>query len=215
MLVCTWRVMFVKGLRWNTMKIERIIGREVYDSAGWPTVQCEIVLANGTSVTSSVPSGTSVSAYEAVEIHDGGNRLYGRGVRRAIDAIEQIIAPILIGQEPQALEMDMKMIELDGTPNKSKLGANALLAVSMSLYRAEALCEGMELFEFIATLMGEDSVSLPFPLLNVINGGAHTDNNLRIQEFLLMPVGAPTFRSAFEVAVLGISRAWRDTKKSR
>lgn len=184
------------------MKIERIVAREIYDSAGWPTVQCEIYLENGDSVISSVPSGTSVSEYEAVELRDGDARLCGKGVRKAVDNIEQIIAPHFIGLHPQALEMDMKMIELDGTTNKSKLGANALLAVSMSLYRAEALCEGMELYEFIATLMDEDSVSLPFPLLNVINGGAHTDNNLRIQEFLIMPVGAPTFRSAFEAGVL-------------
>ena len=126
----------------------------------------------------------------------------GRGVQQAIENIEHIIAPILVGHEPQALEMDLKMIELDGTPNKSRLGANAILAVSMAVYRAEALCENMQLYEFIATLMDETTVSLPFPLLNVINGGAHTDNNLRIQEFMLMPIGAHTFRSAFEVAVL-------------
>ncbi len=184
------------------MKIERIIGREIYDSAGWPTVQCEILLENGASVNASVPSGTSIGSHEAVELHDGGSRMCGKGVMKAIGNIEQIIAPVLVGHAPHALEMDLKMIELDGTPDKSKLGSNALLAVSMALFRAEALCENMQLFEFIATLMDEDTVSLPFPLLNVINGGAHTDNNLRIQEFMLMPVGAPTFRSAFEVGVL-------------
>ena len=184
------------------MKIERVVGRELYDSAGWPTVGCEIFLENGASVHASVPIGTSVGAHEAVELYDGGSRLCGKGMRRAVENIDQLIAPILVGQDPSALDMDLKMIELDGTPEKSRLGANTLLAVSMALYRAEALCEGMDLYEFIAVLMDEDTVSIPFPLLNVINGGAHTDNNLRIQEFMLMPIGAPTFRSAFEVSVL-------------
>ena len=184
------------------MKIERIIGREIYDSSGWPTVACDILLENGAIVSAAVPTGTSVGSHEAMALLDGGPRLCGKGVQRAVSNIDQIIAPLFVGQEPQALEMDLKMIELDGTEDKSKLGANALLAVSMALYRAEALCEGMELYEFIATLMDEDTVSIPFPLLNVINGGAHTDNNLRIQEFLIMPVGAPTFRSALEVGTL-------------
>jgi len=184
------------------MKIDRILAQEIYDSAGWPTLQCQVILENGDSVMSSVPSGTSVGEYEALELRDGDSRLCGKGVRKAIDSIEQHIAPYLVGQPPQAYEADMKMLELDGTARKAKLGANAMLAVSMALYRAEALCEGMELYEFIATLLGEESVTLPFPLLNVINGGAHTDNNLRIQEFLIMPVGAPTFRSAFEAGVL-------------
>ncbi len=184
------------------MKIERIVGREIYDSAGWPTVACEIFLQNGAMVSASVPTGTSIGSHEAVDLHDGGTRMCGKGVLKAIENIEHVIAPLFVGCEPQAVEMDLKMIELDGTPDKSRLGANALLAVSMALYRAEALCEGMELYELIATFMDEDTVSLPFPLLNVINGGMHADNNLRIQEFMLMPIGAQTFRSAFEVGVL-------------
>lgn len=184
------------------MKIERIIAREIYDSQGWPTVQCEIFLEGGDSVSASVPSGTSVGSHEALEMHDGGARFHGRGVQRAVETIEQLIAPLFIGKEPNALEMDIQMIELDGTDDKSRLGSNAILAVSMALYRAEAFVEGIELYELIAAITGAQTVSIPFPLLNVINGGAHISNNLRIQEFLLMPIGAQTFRSAFEVAAL-------------
>ncbi len=184
------------------MKIERIIAREIFDSEGWPTVQCEIFLENGESVKASVPSGISVGSYEALEMYDGGSRFQGRGVRKAVQNIEQIIAPHFIGEEPNAIEMDLKMVELDGTEDASRLGSNALLAVSMALYRAEAYCEGIELYEFIAALTDAQTVSIPFPLLNVINGGAHVSNGLRIQEFLLMPIGTQTFRSAFEVAVM-------------
>jgi enolase len=184
------------------MKIVRIIGREVYDSRGWPTIQCELFLENGQSVLSFVPSGLSTGMYEAIELRDGGKRLCGKGVLKAIENIEQVIAPQLVGKEPQAVEMDLKMIEIDGTQNKSRLGANAMLAVSMALYRAEALIEDVKLYELIAYVMEADSVSLPFPLLNIINGGAHASNNLQIQEFMVVPVGAPNFRSAFEVGVL-------------
>lgn len=184
------------------MKIERIIAREIYDSEGWPTVQCEIILNGGDSVIASVPSGISVGSHEALEMHDGGTRFNGRGVQRAVENIERIIAPLFIGKEPNALEMDIQMIELDGTEDKSRLGSNALLATSMALYRAEAFAEDVELYEFIAGVIGAQTVSIPFPLLNVINGGAHVSNKLRFQEFLLMPIGAQTFRSAFEVAVL-------------
>lgn len=196
------------------MKIDRIVAREIYDSEGWPTVQCEIFLENGASVTASVPSGTSVGAYEALEIYDGGSRLGGRGVQKAVESIERQIAPLLIGQAPNALEMDMLMIELDGSDDKSKLGANAILAVSMALYRAEALVEGMDLYEFVAAICGAQTVSMPFPLLNVINGGVHTNNSLRVQEFLLMPVGAQTFRSAFEVAALTFHELGEILKKA-
>ncbi len=184
------------------MKIAHIVAREIFDSRGWPTVQCEIVLDNGRSVLASVPAGISTSAYEAVELRDGGSRLYGQGVRKAVENIEHIIAPILIGHEPNGIEMDLKIIELDGTPDKSKLGANALLAVSMAVYKAEALVENMELYELVAVLMDADTVSIPYPLLNVINGGIHGNNTLRIQEFLVVPVGAPNFRAAFEAGVM-------------
>lgn len=184
------------------MKIEKIIAREIYDSRGWPTIECQLFLENGDSVTSSIPSGLSTGMFESVELRDLDNRLFGKGVTKAIENIEHIIAPLLVGQEPRAVEMDIRMVEFDGTADKSRLSANAMLAVSMALYRAEALVEGLELYELIAYIMGLDTVSLPFPQLNIINGGAHANNNLRIQEFMIVPVASPSFRNALESAVL-------------
>ncbi len=183
------------------MKIKRVAAREIYNSEGWPTVQCELFLENGMSVNASVPSGTSVGIHEAVEFRDGGMRLNGKGVLKAVENIELKIAPLILGQSPKALEMDLRMIELDGTPDKSKLGANAILAVSMALYRAEALCEGVELYELFAELLDMDSVTMPFPFLNLINGGVHANNGLRIQEFMVVPTGGQSFRASFERGV--------------
>jgi enolase 1/2/3 len=184
------------------MKISRVIGRELYDSRGLPTVGCEIVLENGISVYSSVPSGMSRGRYEAYELRDGGKRLWGKGVLKAVENIDMIIGPELIGKEPDAAPMDRILIELDGTEEKSYLGANALLAVSMALYRAQALAEEIHLFELIAYVFGADTVSLPFPLFNVINGGRHAHNKLTIQECLIVPVGASSFREAMEVGLV-------------
>lgn len=183
------------------MKIVDIIAREIYDSRGWPTVQCDIILDDESLVSASVPAGMSRGRYEARELRDGGKRLWGMGVLRAIDNIHNIIAPELIGKEVHALDMDFKMVEMDGTPDKSYLGANAILAVSMALYRAHAHAEGVELYELIAYICGADSVSLPFPLLNIINGGLHADNGIGIQEFMIVPVGATNFRSSLELSV--------------
>lgn len=183
------------------MKISRIVGREVFNCLGNPTVACEIFLENGTSVTASVSSGTSIGTYEALELYDGGLRLNGRGVRKAIDHIEKYLAPRFVGYEPNAVEMDLKIIEFDGSTDKSRLGSNATLALSMALYRAQALVEGLELFELIAYAVGAETVSIPFPMLNVINGGRHAQNSLSIQEFMIVPVGAPNFRTAFEHAL--------------
>lgn len=183
------------------MKIVEIIAREIYDSRGWPTVQCDIILDDDSIVSASVPAGLSRSKYESRELRDGGKRLWGMGVLKAIDNIENVIAPELVGQEVHALDMDFKMIEIDGTPDKSHLGANAILAVSMALYRAHAHAEGVELYELIAYICGAESVTLPFPLLNVINGGLHSDSGLGIQEFMIVPVGAADFRSSLELSV--------------
>ncbi len=180
------------------MKIKQVLARELYNAQGWPTVQCEIILDSGEYATALVPSGTSVGRYEAHEMHDQGAR---KGVRSSIELIENVIAPILVGEEPRALELDIKLIELDGTSNKSRLGANTMLATSMALYRAEALWHEIELYELFAALYNVDTVTMPIPMLNVINGGAHADNNLKIQEFMVVPAGAQTFRSAFEVGV--------------
>ncbi len=184
------------------MKIERVMARELYDSQGWPTVHCEIVLSDGSMVSSSVPTGTSRSRYEAVELRDGGKRLDGKGVRKSVEIIEHTIAPRLIGKEPEALELDLMMIALDGTPDKSRLGSNTLLAVSMALYRAQAVAENLELYELFAALFDAETVSMPLPIMNLINGGAHANNNLQIQEFSVVPTGAATFRTAFEAGVM-------------
>lgn len=183
------------------MKIIRILGREIYDSRGWPTVQCELYLEHGISVISNVPSGLSKGKYEAFELRDGQERLFGKGVRKAIENIEQIIGPELIGKEPSIIEMDQKMLELDGTPDKSSLGANSILAVSIALYKAQAAIHGMELYEFIANVVSSETVSLPVPFFNLINGGMHAYNNLSIQEFMVVPVGLPNFRAAMELGV--------------
>jgi len=160
------------------------------------------MLEDGLILSSSVPSGTSCGGHEAVQLRDGGDRLMGQGVLTAIDNIDQIIAPAFRGKEPDIITMDIMMLEMDGTENKSKLGANAMLAVSMSLLKAQAAIEALEPFELIAHLCGQESVALPLPMFNMINGGAHANNNLRIQEFLVVPVNVPSFRGAMESAVV-------------
>ncbi len=184
------------------MKIEHIIARELYNAQGWPTIQCEIILDTGDYVTAMVPSGNSVGRHEASEMRDGGVRLFGMGIQNSIDIIKDIIEPELIGLEPKAFELDLKLIELDGTADKSRLGANTMLAVSEALYRAEAIMHDMELYELFAALYEADTVAMPLPMLNVINGGRHATNNLQIQEFMIVPVGTTSFRKAFEMGVM-------------
>lgn len=184
------------------MNIASIVGHEIYDSRGWPTLMCAIQLDDGHTVYASVPTGLSRSRHEARELRDGGKRLWGKGVLKSIEMIEQVIAPEFVGQEPNAIAMDFKMIELDGSEDKSYLGANTMLAVSMALYRAQAYAEGIELFELIGYLFGAENITIPFPFFNVINGGAHAQNNLRIQEFMVVPVGVQTFRESMEIGVL-------------
>ncbi|HZW60710.1 MAG TPA: phosphopyruvate hydratase [Candidatus Babeliales bacterium] len=183
------------------MKISRLVAREIYDSLGWPTIGCDLYLDNGMYVTASVPSGTSKSKFEAIELRDGGTRLGGQGVLKAIENIEHVIAPAVLGQEPDVIAMDLRLLELDGTDNKSILGANATLAVSMAVARAQALINDIDLYELIAHICEIESVSLPFPMFNLIEGGVHADNGLAIQEFMIMPVGAQSFREAMECAV--------------
>lgn len=183
------------------MKITKVVGREIYDSRGWPTVQCEIELDGKQWVQASVPSGMSRGAHEAVELRDGGKRLWGRGVIRAVEHIEYVIAPMLVGQEPDMLVIDAKLRELDGTKDKSHLGSNTLLAVSMAACRAQALQENLELYELIAHLLGIETVTMPFPQFNMINGGIHAHNNVPIQEFILVPVGMHNFRDSMEFSV--------------
>jgi enolase len=196
----TWGkiIVYLRGIE---MKITRLIAREIYDSRGIPTVECELTLDNDVTVSASVPSGASVGKHEAHELRDGGKRLSGKGVIKAVDAIEQIIAPALRGKELVAPELDQLLIALDGTPNKKKLGANAILAVSIALYRAQAVQEEAELYELLAWVIGHEMVALPVPMFNLINGGAHADNNLRIQEFMIVPLGAPSYRESLEYGV--------------
>lgn len=183
------------------MKIKSLLGREVYDSRGWPTVQCEITLEDGFAAIATVPTGLSQGSYEAKQLYDGGDRIFGRGVKKAVEIIDTIIAPEFIGKNPHAIDMDLELIKLDGTANKSRLGANTLLAVSMAIYRAHAHNENVELFEFIGHICGANSVSLPFPFFNIINGGMHAQSGLQIQEFMIVPVGTQDFCHAMEVGV--------------
>ncbi len=196
------------------MKIAKIIAREIFDSRGFPTVECDLILDNGLYVCASVPSGISRSAFEACELRDGGKRLMGQGVMRAIESIDNKIAPLLIGHEPDLIGMDLKMIELDGTENKSHLGANAMLAVSIAVSRAQAIVNSMELYELFANLCDLESVALPFPMFNMISGGMHADTGLAIQEFMVMPIGAQSFRESMELAIV-ISYTIRELLKKR
>ena len=180
------------------MKIKHVIGREIYDSRGWPTLACDIVLEDGGVVTASVASGVCRGVDEAQELRDGGKRFWGKGVLQAIENLEQIIAPVLIGEEPNAVDLDLKLLELDNTPNKSSLGANTLLAVSMALYRAQAYCEKIQLYELIAYTCGAETISMPFPLITVLGNSVHMQSQRVIQDFMIMPIGQQSFKEALE-----------------
>ena len=165
--------------------IKDIVGREILDSRGNPTVEADIILDNGIKVTASVPSGASTGSREALELRDlDKNRLHGKGVLKAVDNINKIIKPALVGQELNQPKIDNMLISLDGTKFKSNLGANAILAVSLGCLKAAAASANKELYEYIST----GQVSLPIPMMNVINGGKHADSGLEIQEFMIVPV---------------------------
>jgi len=189
-------------VRGDGMKIKDIRAREVFNSRGWPTLACDIHLEDGSCWSSSVPAGLSRGRHEAHVPFDNDARLWGRGMRQAAEAVERDIAPLLLGRTVHAITMDLEIRDADGTQDKSLFGAPAMLATSMSLYRAHAHSEGVELYEFIGYAMGAESISLPFPLFNLINGGLHANNNLLIQEFLAMPVNFTDFTSAFDAGVV-------------
>lgn len=178
-------------------KILSIKAREVLDSRGNPTVEVDVVIDKGL-VRAMVPSGASTGVHEAVELRDGDNkRFMGKGVLSAVDNVNDIIAPELVGKDPtQQHEIDNLMIEMDGTKDKSKFGANAILAVSMGVCKAGALAKGMPLYKYIGKLAGVKEFVLPVPSMNVINGGVHAGNKLDVQEYMILPVGASTFKSA-------------------
>jgi enolase len=178
--------------------IENISAREILDSRGNPTVEAEVVLFDGPSGRAAVPSGASTGEHEAVELRDGDKKRYGgKGVLQAVHNINETIAPELEGMDAlDQAEVDAALIALDGTPNKSKLGANALLAVSLATARAAAAYSEVALYRYLG---GPNARTLPVPMMNILNGGAHADNNVDFQEFMVMPVGAPDFSEALRM----------------
>ena len=180
------------------MEIIKIIGREILDSRGNPTVEADVWLADGSMGRAAVPSGASTGEHEAVELRDGDKARYlGKGTLKAVANIIDEIAPALVGMDGTAQEaLDRKMIELDGTPNKGRLGANAILAVSMAAARAAAQSHDMPLYRYLG---GAAASVLPVPMMNILNGGAHADNSVDPQEFMVVPYGAPCFAEALRM----------------
>ncbi|RCW83683.1 phosphopyruvate hydratase [Phyllobacterium bourgognense] len=171
-----------------------IIGREILDSRGNPTVEVDVVLEDGSMGRAAVPSGASTGAHEAVELRDGGTRYLGKGVEKAVDAVNGELFDAIGGMEAEnQIHIDQTMIDLDGTPNKSRLGANAILGVSLAVAKAAAEASGLPLYRYLG---GPSAHVLPVPMMNIINGGAHADNPIDFQEFMILPVGASTFAEA-------------------
>ena len=174
--------------------IEALGAREILDSRGNPTVEVEIALEDGTQARAAVPSGASTGAFEAAELRDGAQRYGGKGVENAVAFVMDEIAPVIIGLDAQDQRLvDDEMITLDGTPNKSRLGANAILGVSLAVAKASAESADLSLFRYLG---GPNAHLLPVPMMNILNGGAHADTNVDIQEFMVAPIGAPTFAEA-------------------
>ncbi|MBW0273195.1 enolase [Nocardia sp. MH4] len=174
--------------------IEQVGAREILDSRGNPTVEVEIALDDGTLTRADVPSGASTGEHEAVELRDGGDRYNGKGVTKAVEGVLDEIAPAIIGLDAvEQRTVDQVLLDLDGTPDKSRLGANALLGVSLAVARGAAESSGLELFRYLG---GPNAHVLPVPMMNILNGGAHADTGVDVQEFMVAPIGAPTFREA-------------------
>ncbi len=174
--------------------IEAMAAREILDSRGNPTVEVEIELEDGTQARAAVPSGASTGAFEASELRDGGKRYAGKGVEKAVAFVNEEIAQAIVGYDSQDQRLiDTEMIELDGTKNKSRLGANSILGVSLAVAKASAESADLSLFRYLG---GPNAHILPGPMMNILNGGAHADTNVDIQEFMIAPIGAPTFRES-------------------
>jgi enolase len=174
--------------------IEAIGAREILDSRGNPTVEVEVLLEDGTAARAAVPSGASTGAFEAVELRDGGKRYLGKGVEKAINNVVDVIAPEVVGLDAQDQRLvDQTMIDLDGTNNKAKLGANAILGVSLAVAKASAEHADLSLFKYVG---GNNAHVLPVPMMNILNGGAHADTNVDIQEFMVAPIGADSFKES-------------------
>jgi enolase 1/2/3 len=185
-------------------RIVKVHGREILDSRGNPTVEAEVRLEGGAIDRAAVPSGASTGEHEAIELRDGDNSHYlGKGVRKAVGHVNNEIARAVAGMDASDQPaLDRRMIEADGTPNKSKFGANAILAVSMAAARAASTAAGQPLYKYLAKYSGDPSAcTLPVPMMNILNGGAHADNSVDVQEFMVMPLGAPNFHEALRWGV--------------
>jgi len=178
--------------------VKKVVAREVLDSRGNPTVEADVILESGVMGRAIVPSGASTGEHEALELRDGDKARYlGKGVLKAVANINGLIADKIKGMEPSFMALDKVMIEMDGTENKAKLGANAILAVSMAAAKAQAIEERKSLYRYLG---GKNAHILPIPMMNILNGGLHADNNLDFQEFMIMPIGLPSFRKALRAA---------------
>ncbi|MGA9530689.1 MAG: phosphopyruvate hydratase [Candidatus Babeliales bacterium] len=197
------------------MKITNIEAREILNSRGMPTLECTITLDGGKAcVTASVPSGISVSSKEAKHLFDGGNRLGGKGVTKAISLIHDIIAPELLGSTPQLKEIDEYLCSLDSSEQKETYGANTLLAVSIASAKAQAYNEGLYVCELLSFYSDTEAMSIPYPMINVINGGMHAFQGLSIQEYMIVPLGAESFRESMEIAAEIVIQLGKLLKKS-
>ncbi|WP_435768916.1 phosphopyruvate hydratase [Nocardioides sp. SYSU DS0651] len=177
--------------------IEAVGAREILDSRGNPTVEVEVLLDDGSFARAAVPSGASTGAFEAVELRDGGERYAGKGVQQAVEAVIQTLGPAIEGLDAADQRLiDQTMLEVDGTPNKAKAGANAILGVSLAVARAAADSADLPLYRYVG---GPNAYLLPVPMMNILNGGAHADTNVDIQEFMIAPIGAPSFREALRM----------------
>ncbi|HEU5187123.1 MAG TPA: phosphopyruvate hydratase [Candidatus Saccharimonadales bacterium] len=183
------------------MNITAIIARQIFDSRGFPTVECDVTLQDGAVGRAAVPSGASTGSGEALELRDGAQAFNGKGVTKAVANVAQVIAPTLQGMDAfDQTAIDQKLLELDGTENKSKLGANATLAVSLATAKAAAASKKQPLYAYVGGLVGNTTFTLPMPMLNILNGGKHAEGSTDIQEFMIMPVGATSFVQAMQVA---------------
>jgi enolase len=180
------------------MKIQQVLGREVLDSRGQPTVEVDVTLASGARGRATVPSGASTGEHEAIELRDGAERYLGKGVAQAVANVNRVIAPRVRGKDAKKQqEIDRLLIDLDGTPDKGRLGANAILGVSLAAAKAQAAAEKLPLYRYLG---GPRAKTLPVPMLNVLNGGAHADNNVDFQEFMIVPLGLKSFSEALRAA---------------
>jgi enolase len=181
----------------SAVKIQQIAAREVLDSRGNPTVEVDCILRGGAMGRAAVPSGASTGEHEAIELRDGGKRYNGKGVRKAVRHVNEIIAPVLRGRDARRQDaLDRQLIELDGSATKRRLGANALLGVSLAVAKAAAAAAGEPFFRYLG---GREAVTLPVPMLNILNGGAHADSSVDLQEFMIVPLGASTFADALRI----------------